>query len=346
MKRRILLIAVTAFLLVLIGCPNPTGSDDGDSSDRGGIDNDSGDDRDSGDNGDTGSGDENVGEEDESESTDDYTSPNIGTLVYVPAGSFQRDATATNISIISQPFRMSEHEITRSQFSSIMGTDPSDTDSSTGTDDPVQRVSWYDAIAFANKLSIEEGLTPVYSVTVDGTPIDWEALAYGSIPTARDDDWDAVTANWDADGYRLPTEMEWMWAAMGADQDAQPGAMQDGVNVSGYDKDFAGDNGSNSIGDYAWYDLNSSTTHPVGTKLPNELGLYDMSGNVQEQTWDWKTNYPPDDLTDYRGTTSGAGRVVRGGSFSYGVDLQTVAFRNNYDPETDRDTLGFRLVRP
>ena len=116
---------------------------------------------------------------------------------------------------------------------------------------------------------------------MDGTPIDWEALAYGSIPTASDADWNAATADWDADGYRLPTEMEWMWAAMGADQDAQPGAMQDGVNVSGYDKDFAGDDGSNSIDDYAWYDDNSSsTTHPVGTKLPNELGLHDMSGNV------------------------------------------------------------------
>ena len=122
--------------------------------------------------------------------------------------------------------------------------------------------------------------------------------------------------------------------------------MQDGVNVSGYDKDFAGDDGSNSIDDYAWYSGNSSsTTHPVGTKLPNELGLYDMSGNVQEQTWDWKSDYPPGDLTDYRGTTSGAGRVVRGGFFSFGVFVCTVAFRNNYDPETDRDTRGFRLVR-
>ena len=251
------------------------------SSDSGGIDNDS--------------GDENAGEEDDSESTDDYTSPNIGTLVYVPAGSFQRYATATNISIISQPFRMSEHEITRSQFSAIMGTDPSHTAVSTGTDDPVQSVSWYDALAFANKLSIEEGLTPVYSVTVGGTTIDWEALAYGSIPTVSDDDWDAATADWDADGYRLPTEMEWMWAAMGADHDAQPGAMQDGVNVSGYTKPFAGYDGTNSIDDYAWYDLNSSgKTHPVGTKLPNELGLYDMSGNVWKWNWDWEVPTLPE----------------------------------------------------
>ena len=79
------------------------------------------------------------------------------------------------------------------------------------------------AIAFANKLSIDEGLTPVYGVTVGGTPINWEALAYDDIPDASDNDWDAATADWDADGYRLPTEMEWMWAAMGVDQDAKPG---------------------------------------------------------------------------------------------------------------------------
>ena len=308
MKRPILLIAVTAVLLLLTGCQNPTGSND------------------------------------DSGSTDDYTSPKIGTLLYVPAGSFQRDATATNISIISRPFRMSEHEITRSQFSAIMGTDPSDTDSSTGTDDPVQQVSWYDAIAFANKLSIEEGLTPVYSV--NGIT-DWQALSYGSIPTERDDDWDGVTADWDADGYRLPTEMEWMWAAMGADQDAQPGAMQDGVNVSGYDKDFAGDDGSNSIDDYAWYNVNSSsTTHPVGTKLPNELGLYDMSGNVVEWNWDWyETPYPDGEETDYRGAASGSYRMSRGGGWYLIASFCEVADRGFHDPQARNNYNGLRLVR-
>ena len=326
MKRRILLIAVTTVLLLLTGCPNPTGSN--------------------------GSGGSNGGGDDDIASTDDYTSANIGTLVYVPAGSFQRDGDdVDNISIISRPFRMSEHEITRSQFSAIMGTDPSDTDSSTGTDDPVQMVSWYDAIAFANKLSIEEGLTPVYSVTVDGTPIDWEALAYGSIPTASDDDWDAAIADWDADGYRLPTEMEWMWAAMGADQDAQPGAMQDGVNVSGYDKVFAAYDGSNSIDDYAWYRDNSDTgagrtTHPVGTKNANELGLHDMSGNVVEWNWDWyETPYPGGEETDYRGAASGSFRMSRGGGWFLIASFCEVADRGFNEPQARNNYNGLRLVR-
>lgn len=87
---------------------------------------------------------------------DDYTSPNIGTLKYVPPGSFQRDATAENISVISTCFRMSQHEITRGEFEAVMGKDPTDTTYSTGMSDPVQRVNWYHTIAFCNKLSILE----------------------------------------------------------------------------------------------------------------------------------------------------------------------------------------------
>jgi len=120
--------------------------------------------------------------------------------------------------------------------------------------------------------------------------------------------------------------MEWMWAAMGADQDARAGAMQNGINTTGYTKNYAGeghDTGT-SIDDYAWHNNNSGDngasenrkTHPVGEKLPNELGLYDMSGNVNEWCWDWKADYQTDTLTDYRGADSGSSRVLRGGSWT------------------------------
>jgi len=296
----------------------------------------------------------------------DYTSPHIGTLKYVPAGSFQRDAHSTNISVISAAFRMSRHEITRQQFFDIMGGDPSDpnsssdstvTSSSTNITDPVQRVNWYQVIAFCNKLSIAEGMTPVYSVTEDGSEVDWANLTVAEIPygVINDADWDAAVCDWSADGYRLPTEMERMWAAMGADQDARDAAMQAGINVSGYDKDFAGYDGSNSIDDFVWHGGNSdpdgdqeSTTQPVGTKNENELGLHDLSGSVYEWCWDRHvSDYPDGELTDYRGggAASGVDRVFAGGSWRNEAQYCIVSGRGGPSPGSMDNNYGFRVVR-
>jgi sulfatase modifying factor 1 len=253
----------------------------------------------------------------------DYSSPTIGTLKYVPAGTFQRDSDPGNTSTVSA-FRMSEYEIGRMQFYLVMGADPSEIACSSGINDPVQMANWYHAIAFCNKLSIAEGLTPVYSVS---TVSDWEALAYASIPDYSDAGWSGAAADWDADGYRLPTEMEWMWAAMGADT-ADPGA----VNTTGYSKAFAGSTGTNNIGDYAWYSSNSGgTTHPSGGKSPNELNLYDMSGNVSEWCWDVLGVFP---------------RIHRGGGWNLSDALCAVGLRNSSDPGLGNVSIGFRVVRP
>jgi len=253
----------------------------------------------------------------------DYSSPTIGTLKYVPAGTFQRDSDPGNTSTVSA-FRMSEYEIGRMQFFLVMGADPSEIACSSGINDPVQMANWYHAIAFCNKLSIAEGLTPVYSVS---TVSDWEALAYASIPDYSDAGWSGAAADWDADGYRLPTEMEWMWAAMGADT-ADPGA----VNTTGYSKAFAGSTGTNNIGDYAWYSSNSGgTTHPSGGKSPNELNLYDMSGNVSEWCWDVLGVFP---------------RIHRGGGWWLPASYCAVGLRNSSDPGLGNVSIGFRVVRP
>ncbi|MBU1245254.1 formylglycine-generating enzyme family protein [Myxococcota bacterium] len=264
--------------------------------------------------------------------------PNIGTLILVPAGTFQRDATVTNLSTVST-FRMSRHEITRAQWTAVTGwADPSYIPYSTGTNDPVQKVSWYDAIAFCNKLSLLEGLTPVYEVS----GVDFSTLTYDQIPADDDAVWNAVTANWAANGYRLPTEMEWMWAAMGADT-AHPGA----VNTTGYAKAFAGSTGSNNIDDYVWYSANSlDSTHPVGMKLPNELGFHDLSGNVAEKVWDWEGTYPAGSLTDYRGPGSGTDVRVQGGYFFGQASSCTVANVFISNPSSRGFTGGFRVVRP
>ena len=252
----------------------------------------------------------------------EYVSPTIGTLKYVPPGQFQRDDNMANISVISKPFRMSEYEITRAQFQKIMGADPSNIRYSSGQNDPVQNVNWYHAIAFCNKLSLAEGLTPVYAVS----GVDFSTLTFGQIPTGYNETWKDAAADWSANGYRLPTEMEWMWAAMGAPADGQGGR----TNTTGYQKAFAGSTGNNAIGDFAVFGWNGTEigrttterTNPVGTKMPNELGLYDMSGNVFEWVWDFrKGDWPYYGITgtqtDYRGseTREWMPLTLRGGSW-------------------------------
>jgi sulfatase modifying factor 1 len=193
-------------------------------------------------------------------------------------------------------------------------------------------------------------LTPVYAVT----GINFATLTYSAIPTSSNSTWNAATATWTNSGYRLPTEMEWMWAAMGA--------TGTGTNTTGYLKAFAGSTGSNAIGDYAVYGYGSgqagaTTTqrsNPVGSKTSgaNELGLYDMSGNVWEWCWDWYADngtYPNYAVTgtqvDYRGAASGTYRVARGGSWSFDASYCPVAGRSGSDPYDRYNSIGFRVVR-
>jgi formylglycine-generating enzyme required for sulfatase activity len=268
---------------------------------------------------------------------------------YVPAGSFQRDDTAANVTTITTGYWMGETEVTQELFEAVMGigTKPSNftNNPEDGSADgwkklPVEQVSWYAAIAFCNKLSLLDSKEPVYSVTVSGSEVPWATLAYSAIPPSDDTDWDAATMDTTKNGYRLPTEMEWMWAAMGADTTSQP-------NTTGYLKAFAGSTGSNSIGDCVWYYVNSNyKTHEGGKKQANELGLYDMSGNVSEWCWDWYATYDSGSQADPRGASSGTYRVLRGGGWNGGATYARSADRNNSTPSYRDNALGFRLARP
>ena len=128
--------------------------------------------------------------------------------------------------------------------------------------------------------------------------------------------------------FRLPTEAEWEFAARG------------GNKSKGYKY-----SGSNTIGDVAWYGGNSGeTTHPVKDKAPNELGIYDMSGNVQEWCQDWKGDYSSSAQTNPKGPGSGSYRVLRGGCW-YSSDLECrTAIRPSYAPTAAGNYLGFRLA--
>ena len=128
--------------------------------------------------------------------------------------------------------------------------------------------------------------------------------------------------------FRLPTEAEWEYAARG-------GNKSQGYKYSG----------SNTIGDVAWYyDNSSSRTHDVKTKAANELGIYDMSGNVWEWCQDWRGSYSSNSQTNPTGPSSGSSRVYRGGSWYSRARNCRVSFRNSNDPDSGSNNLGLRLV--
>jgi formylglycine-generating enzyme required for sulfatase activity len=260
---------------------------------------------------------------------------------FVPAGSFQRDSDPANISVISAGYWMGETEVTQELWAAVMGSTPNSNPSSGSSDPvgtetqnkrPVEAITWYDAIEFCNELSLLAGKDPVY--TLGAIDRDGGTLIRNA----------TVTADWSKNGYRLPTEMEWMWAAMGATYGGPT------VSNDGYGKSFAGSNGSNSIGDYAWHLGNSSgKTHEVGKKAFNELGLFDMTGNVREYCWDWYGAYPSGTVTDYRHQTASDSddRIQRGAGMSDDhtyPDFFEVGYRF-YDWHDNATTLtGLRVV--
>ena len=175
--------------------------------------------------------------------------------------------------------------------------------------DPVVLVTWRDAVTYCNWRSAKEGLQPSY--TIQGADVRW---------------------NQGANGYRLPTEAEWEYAARG------------GADGSKNYKIFAG---SDKADEVAWYGNNSEgRTHPVGQKKPNELGLYDMCGNAAQWCWDWLDAYPTVPQTDPTGGARGPFHAVRGGWWYISAGWSRTAVRSSHVGENNCSAaLGFRLVR-
>ena len=217
---------------------------------------------------------------------------------------------------------------------------------------PVEGVNWYDAVWYCNALSEKEGLTKAYNIEVTQVKQVRGKTGY-YIYEAN------VTLNANANGYRLPTEAEWEYAARGGDptEDDWNYVFSGADTAEGVSYDSDKNAGLDSVGWYCYNNITGITgdsyvtlnisgkgTHQVGKKAPNRLGLYDMSGNVWE--WCYDRNEIITTTTPADGATSGSSRVRRGGSWYYSADYTSVSYRGSISPYYRSDNLGFRVVRP
>lgn len=264
-----------------------------------------------------------------------------GSLVLVKGGAFKDTKSnyyGTGVTV--SDFYIGKYLVTEKEWTDVMGSNPSQF---AGDNLPVENVNWYDAIEYCNRRSIKEGLKPYYNIDKNKKdPNNLKDPEFGDLDTIK---W-SVTINPHANGYRLPTEAEYEYAADG-------GQLSESSTYSG----------SNDAEDVAWYWRNSGDMHlsgfwswsivqqnhdkpkAVGLKKSNELGLYDMSGNVREWCWDWYQDSLVKKAANPTGPQSGFRRVWRGGGWMGDAPFTEPTFRGSLAANGTGPDQGFRVCR-
>lgn len=294
------------------------------------------------------------------EATDTALPPGAGTTVatdavagnlrFVPAGTFVQGSTTDPCQVfdaaafthrLTRSFAMMETEVTRGMWAALRAlrpTLPEDPSGSvTSPDHPLVESTWYEAVLFANLLSLERGLTPCYYTDASrSVPID----------ASNYDNNDAVHCAFDAAGYRLPTEGEWERACRAGTTTpffvAEPGYTAENCSQASAAGMYPV---LETVARFKGNSGGATTAFPVAEFLPNPWNLYDMSGNVGEWVWDRYASYQPGSFVDFTGPNSGSMHAIRGGNFKSNARYVRSSSRGSTNRYMRHEDTGFRLVR-